>query len=288
MKLGLVGFGRMGAAMAQRLTDMGCSLSIWNRSPVRPEALPPGATIAQTLGDLVAASDVVLSCLFDEAAVRAVYLGKGGLADHASSAKLFIDASTVPPAIATDIAKAVAPVGGRFVDAPVLGTTAPARQGHLVALLGGERHDVEVAHDVMRFLASTVHVMGGTGAGYASKLAITLVKGSYWAALGECFVLAGRHGIAPGKVLDVIEGGPGALTDLPIKLPVLRGTSTEVGFSIAGVAKDLREMVVAGGGEERMPVTAGALKHSLEAIDGGWAERDVAALALFAAERVRG
>lgn len=285
MKLGLVGFGRMGSAMAGRLADMGCGLTIWNRSAVPAEAMPPGAAIAPSLGDLVAASDVVLSCLFDDAAVREVYLGQGGLAAHASGAKLFIDASTVSPAVATEIAQAMAPAGGRFVDAPVLGTTGPARQGELVALLGGEDRDVAAAREVIRLVASTVHVMGGTGAGYASKLAITLLKGSYWAALGDCFVLAGRHGIAPGKVLDVIEGGPGAMTDLPGKLPVLRGTTTNVGFSIAGVAKDLREMVAAGGGKECMPVTAGALKRALEAIDHGWADRDVAALALFAAQQ---
>lgn len=124
--------------------------------------------------------------------------------------------------------------------------------------------------------------MGPSGAGYAGKLAINLLKATYWAALGDCLSLARRFGIEPSAILDVIETGPGAIVELHLKMPVLRGQVTEAAFNIGGCLKDLRAIVAAGGGGN-VPVAAGALRAVERACDAGWSDRDVAAVALFAA-----
>jgi 3-hydroxyisobutyrate dehydrogenase-like beta-hydroxyacid dehydrogenase len=98
--------------------------------------------------------------------------------------------------------------------------------------------------------------------------------------------LASRFGIESGAILDIVEMGPGASVELALKLPVLRGQKTEPAFDIIGCQKDLRAIVAAGGGPAQVPVAAGALSAVDRAVAGGWAHRDVAAVALFAASQI--
>ena len=284
IRIGLLGYGRMGAAMGARIMSQGHALTVWNRSAGPAAAAEAaGARAASTPKELAENCDVVVSSLFDEAAVRAVYFGAEGVAASNLKDRLVIDTSTVSPDLGLEIAAAIARAGGRFVDAPVLGTVTPAREGRLIALLGGTSRDVAEAGDTMRLVSRAVHPLGPTGAGYAGKLAINLLKGTYWAALGDCLGLAGRFGIQPGAILDVIESGPGALVELAGKMPVLRGMATAPAFDIAGCFKDLSVIIAAAGGAERVPVAAGALRAVERAMRGGWGNRDVASVALFAA-----
>jgi 3-hydroxyisobutyrate dehydrogenase len=287
MRIGIAGFGRMGAAMASRVVSEGHQLAVWNRSPERAAAAAAlGARILRTPAALALECDVVLSSLFDDVAVRAVYLGDDGFTSAPLNGRLLIDTSTVAPQMGAELARNVAAAGGRFVDAPVLGTVKPARAGALIALAGGASEDIQAARPVLTLISRAIHTLGPNGAGYAGKLAINLLKGTYWAALGDCLRLGRLFGIDPSAILDVIESGPGALVELPAKMPVLRGQQTEPAFDIIGGLKDMRAIVAAGGGPESVPVAAGALRAIERAVEGGWAHRDVAAVALFAAARI--
>jgi 3-hydroxyisobutyrate dehydrogenase len=288
MRVGIMGYGRMGAAMGARFAAQGHQLIVWNRSAEpRAAALAAGAQVVETPAEVAQASDVVLSSLFDETAVRSVYLGTAGIASATLNGRLVIDTSTVPPRLAPALAHAVSSAGGRFVDAPVLGTVGPAREGRLIALLGGASSAVAEAAVILRSVARAVHPMGGAGAGYAAKLAINLLKGTYWAALGDCLCLAKRFGIDQNAILDVIESGPGALVELAGKMPVLRGAITGPAFDIDGGLKDLQVIVAAGGGGEAVPVASSALEAVSRAVKGGWGKRDIAAVALYAAAQMR-
>ena len=287
MRIGLVGYGRMGAAMAARIGALGHERVVWNRSATGVQAAAEaGATIASSPAALAGQCDVVLSSLFDEAAVRAVYLGPDGLAHGALDGRLVIDTSTVPPEMGAVLADAIASAGGRFVDSPVVGTIGPAREGRLVALCGGAAADIAAARETLALVSRAIHPMGPSGAGYAGKLAVNLLKATYWAALGDCLGLGRRYGIEPDAILDVIESGPGALVELPAKMPILRGARPKAAFDIVGVVKDLGIMVQAGGGADAVPVAAGALEAARRAMEAGWGERDVAAVALFAAAQI--
>ncbi len=287
MRIGLVGYGRMGAAMAARIGSLGHDLVVWNRSAAGVHAaVEAGAIIAASPAALAGQCDVVLSSLFDEAAVRAVYFGPDGLASGVLDGRLVIDTSTVSPEMGPVLADAISGAGGRFVDSPVVGTIGPAREGRLVALCGGAPADIEAARETLALVSRAIHPMGPSGAGYAGKLAVNLLKATYWAALGDCLGLGRRYGIEPDAILDVIESGPGALVELPAKMPVLRGVQTKAAFDIVGVVKDLGIMVQAGGGADAVPVAAGALEAARRAMEAGWGQRDVAAVALFAATQV--
>ena len=284
MRIGIAGFGRMGAAMAERICSQGHRVAVWNRSPdPLAAARTLGVDVCPTLTDLLLQSDIVISSLFDEAAVRAVYLGDGGFAQMALDGKLLIETSTIGPEMGSELGRAIAAAGGRFVDSPVLGTVGPAREGQLIALVGGDPASIVDANEILQLLSRAVYPLGPAGAGYAGKLAINLVKATYYAALGDCLGLARRFGIQPDAILDVIETGPGALVELPGKMPVLRGADVKAGFVIRGVLKDLEAMILAGGGSEAVPVAAGAMKAVSRAVDGGWGERDVAMIAHYSA-----
>src|SRR6266581_4920226 len=99
MKLGVAGIGKMGAAVAARLIEVGHDVTVWNRTPEKAEA--------------------VLSILTDAAALDAVYNGRSGLLDDNVAGKLFIDMSTVLPGTETALARAVRATGAAFVECPV-------------------------------------------------------------------------------------------------------------------------------------------------------------------------
>src|SRR4051794_25247766 len=120
MNIGVAGLGKMGAAMALRLIDVGHKLTVWNRSPDKTKPLvAAGATAAATPAEVAAASDAVITILTDAAAVEAVYGGPAGLLSGDISGKMFVEMSTVQPATELALADKVRAKGAGFVECPV-------------------------------------------------------------------------------------------------------------------------------------------------------------------------
>src|SRR5438552_716572 len=139
MKIGIVGTGRMGTAIARRLLELGHQVQAWNRTADNAqEARDAGAKWTPTLGELVNDSEVVISFLFDNAAVERVYLGSNGLVSGSAEGRLFIDMSTVSPGIHQRIAPELTSRNGSFIECPVSGSISTARSGSLVGFAGGD------------------------------------------------------------------------------------------------------------------------------------------------------
>src|SRR4051812_20058237 len=137
MQIGVAGLGRMGAAIAARLMEVGHKVLVWNRNPERAKPLvEAGATQCATPEDLAAHSEVIITILTDADAIDHVYNGEHGLLSGDAHEKLFIEMSTVRPEVEIALAKVVRASGGRFVECPVGGTTGPARQGQQFGLFG--------------------------------------------------------------------------------------------------------------------------------------------------------
>jgi 3-hydroxyisobutyrate dehydrogenase len=131
VRIGLVGLGRMGTAILPRLLGGGRQITVWNRSHDKTRAAAEaGARVAVSLQELCHASDVVLTILFDDAALKDVFLAPHGFLSGHCDGKLFIDMSTVLPETARVIGSAVEAASGSFVNAPVCGSVAPAREGN--------------------------------------------------------------------------------------------------------------------------------------------------------------
>src|ERR1044071_7378416 len=150
MQIGIAGLGRMGAAMALRLMEVGHALTVWNRSPEKAKPVTDaGAKLVSSPEDVAEHSDAIITMLTDADAIDHVYNGEHGLLGGDVTAKLFIEMSTVRPEVQTALEKVVRASGGRFVECPVGGTTGPARQGKLFGFMGAGPGDAAPATAVL-------------------------------------------------------------------------------------------------------------------------------------------
>ena len=108
MRIGVAGVGRMGAAIAQRLIEVGHDVTVWNRSPGKLQPLTQaGAAVAASPAELADKSEAVITILTDAAAIDAVYRGASGLLAGDVAGKLFIEMSTVAPQTEVALAQKV-------------------------------------------------------------------------------------------------------------------------------------------------------------------------------------
>src|SRR5262245_63395416 len=142
MQIGIHGIGKMGAAIAQRLMEVGHKVTVWNRSAGKLKPVTDaGAKAVATPAELARSSEAIITLLTDAAAIDAVYHGASGLLSGDVRGKLFIEMSTVQPATEVALAEKVRAKGAALVECPVGGSTGPARQGKLIGLMGGEPAD---------------------------------------------------------------------------------------------------------------------------------------------------
>ena len=252
MKVGVAGLGAMGSALAARLIEVGHDVSVWNRSADKAKPLAAaGAKVVDTPAALAGACEVVLTILTDGAAIEQVYNGPNGLLSGDVKGKLLIEMSTVAPKVETDLAPKVRAKGASFVECPVGGSTAPARKGQLLGLMGAEPADAARALPILEQLCRKVEHCGPVGAGSAMKLAINLPLMVAWQAYGEAFAIARSIGWDAKRLVDLFvesNGGNKALTARAEMIAKMLdgkdpGATT---FSIANGLKDLRTMVAAG------------------------------------------
>jgi 3-hydroxyisobutyrate dehydrogenase len=288
MIAGLIGLGRMGSAMAERLAGNGFRVTGWDQNPAAVAALAASGQTAPPSARAVAqAAPVVITTITDDAGVRDVFTRAGGLLDGDVAGRLFIEMSTLQPATVRELAPVVEARGARIVDAPVLGTIPNVRDGSLVALLGGAPDDVARARTVLGVLASTIVPLGKLGNGHAMKLAVNLGLAAYIQGLAEALALGEREGLSMDAMLGVFANAPTANAWLANRRGVLTGELTNVTLDIRRLRKDMMSVVATGARDGvPMPLSAGVLAALSAAVAGDWGDRDIGALAAFLRERM--
>jgi len=247
MRVGVAGIGKMGAAIAARLIEVGHEVTVWNRTPDKARAVT-GAAVAATPAELAQHADLIVSSLTDAAALDAVYNGPAGLLAGNAAGKLFVDMSTVLPATEIALAAAARAKGGAFVECPVGGSTGPARQGKLIGLAGGDAADVARAKPILEQLCRRVEHAGPVGSGAVLKFAVNLPLMVYWQALGEALALTRKLPIAPERLMDLLSDTSGAATIAKVRAPgvaaMLKGGDPgPVTFNVDGGIKDMKAML---------------------------------------------
>ena len=285
MDIGIIGTGRMGAAIAGRLLGLGHAVTVWNRTPSKAQALAgAGAKVAATPAALVRDAGIVISMLTDAAAIEAAYEGPDGALQGAGPGKLFVEMSTVRPETEVALAERARERGAALVDCPVGGSVGPAKEGKLFGFVGGTDEDVARARPVLEQLCRRVEHVGPVGAGARMKLAINLPLLVYWQALAEALSLAEPLGIAPERMIDILSdtsGGPNMLKARgPVIAATLNGKETApVTVSVETMRKDLAVMVEEARALGRaLPLVARTLECFDDAIRDGWGARDVTML----------
>lgn len=294
-RIGLVGTGRMGLPMGERLMEAGHALTVWNRSAEKARPLvDAGATLAESPAALADGAEIVVSIVTDATAIDAVYRGSSGLLSGDVTGKLFIEMSTVPPAIQEGLAANVRAKGAAFVECPVGGTVGPAREGKLFGLMGAEAADAARARPVLEQLCRRLEHVGPVGAGATVKLAINLPLAVYWQALGEALAICKPLELEPARLLDIMADTSGATTAVKGRGPAVAacmasGSMPPVAFDIDSVRKDLQAMVAQGKARGiDMHAAQAALAGYEQASADDWGARDMTALPAYWAARAKG
>jgi 3-hydroxyisobutyrate dehydrogenase len=247
MKVGVAGIGKMGAAIAARLVELGHEVTVWNRTADKAKSIT-GATVAASPAELARRSETVITILTDATALDAVHNGRSGLLDGDVTGKLFIDMSTVLPATEVALAAAIRAKGAAFVECPVGGSTGPARQGKLIGLMGAEETDAARARPLLEQLCRRLEHAGPVGSGAVLKFTINLPLMVYWQALGEALALARTIKIDPDRLMDLLSDTSGAANVLKVRAPgiaaMLKGDSGgPVTFDVNSAIKDMQSML---------------------------------------------
>lgn len=205
-RVAFLGLGTMGQGMVENLLAAGHDVAVHNRTPerVRP-AVAAGARAAVSPAEAVADAEYVLYCFSDDAAVEAVVLSEGGLAQQVPSSALVVDLSTVSPEVGERQHAAYGERGVRFLDAPVFGSRGEAAAGGLWVVVGGAAGDVAAAAPVLEPIAESIHHMGGPGSGNRMKLVGNMLVAAQLQSLGDALTLARRNDLDLSAVLDVLD-----------------------------------------------------------------------------------
>lgn len=205
----VVGAGLMGSAIATRLIEAGCAVTVFDLDAAKLAALVErGATAAASVAAATAASRFIILSLNHADIVRAVVFGKGGVAAAASADKLLIDMSSIDPGDTAQMAEKLrAETGMAWVDCPLSGGVPGALAGTLTVMAGGEGEDFERAREVMRHLCANYTLMGPSGAGQTTKLINQLFCAVAFQAVAEAVKLAEAGGVDPRIIPRALAGG---------------------------------------------------------------------------------
>ena len=247
MRVGVAGIGKMGAAIAARLIELGHEVAVWNRTPEKAKTVA-GAKAVATPAELAQSCEAIISILTDAAALDAVYKGQSGLLSGEVAGKLFIEMSTVLPATEIALAEIARAKGATFVECPVGGSTGPARQGKLIGMVGASDADAARARPVLEQLCRRLEHAGPVGCGSVLKFVINLPLMVYWQALGEALALARATPFDPARLMDLLSetsGGPNVLKARgPGVASMLKGGDAgPVTFNVDGGIKDMQSML---------------------------------------------
>ena len=280
-RVGFLGLGTMGAAMAANIARAAFPLTVWNRTPGRAAPLVGlGAAEAATPAAAAEASDVVVICVSDTPDVEAVLFGPGGVADKARSGHLVIDCSTISPAATRDFAARLAARDVRMVDAPVSGGSEGARNATLTIFVGGDVPDVERARPILEAMGRTITHLGPVGAGQAVKAVNQVILAGAYLGVAEGIVLALKAGLDVPQVVEALSGGAAQSWVLANRSGRMIDNDYPLGFRVALHRKDLAiALAMAQELGADLPVSALAAGIEDELISAGHADDDMSALA---------
>lgn len=277
IKIGVLGTGIMGAAMARNLAKAGHDVRAWNRTTEKAEPLKDdGATVAGSAAEAVRDADVVVTMLYDGDSVLDV-VREAGLAPGT----IWLQTTTSSLEQLARLADLARERGVVFYDAPVLGTRQPAEAGQLQVLAAGPVEQRDTLAPVLDAIGSRTVWLGedgSTGAATRLKLVanswvLTVTHGA-----AEALALAKGLGVDPDNFLDVI-GGPLDMGYMRVKIAAIRDDKLRpASFAVETAAKDAKLIVEAGQNHDvRLDVQAAGAERFRRAAEKGYADADMAA-----------
>ena len=262
MKIGFIGLGRMGSAMAANLVKAEHDVTVFNRSPEKRAALLElGAHDAASIAD-ACHGEAVITMLADDTAVSGVVLGKGGVIENLPKGAIHISMSTISVALSKSLAQAHADAGQRFVAAPVFGRPDAAAAAKLFIVPAGDPAAVKACKPLFTALGQkTIPIGTEPQAANLVKLSGNFLLAAAIEALGEAIALVGKAGVDRSAYVDL-------LTSTIFPAPAYKiygGLIAANQFQPAAFAaplgyKDIR-LTLAAAESLRVPMPLGSLLH---------------------------
>ena len=289
MKLGFVGLGSMGLAMAGSLLSAGHELAVYNRTRQRADSLAErGARVASSAAEAAAGAQIVFSMLADDAAVEAVTLGAQGISAGLAPGAVHVSSSTISVALSERLAAAHREAKQSYVVATVFGRPEAAVAKQLWVLAAGEPGAVERCLPLLESLGRGVTRLGEHApAANVVKLTGNFLIATMIEALGEAFALTRKAGVEPSTFLDVFGN---VFARSPIfenyAKSIAKGLYEPAGFKLGLGLKDMR-LALAAGEQLQVPLPLASVlrDHFLTALAQGKGELDWSGIAQLAAER---
>ncbi|XP_061349813.1 glyoxylate/succinic semialdehyde reductase 1-like isoform X2 [Gastrolobium bilobum] len=269
MEIGFLGLGIMGKAMSINLLRHGFKVTVWNRTLSKcDELVKHGASVGETPAAVVKKCKYTIAMLSDPPAALSVTNGKG-----------YIDMSTVDADTSSKISEAIKAKGGYFLEAPVSGSKKPAEDGQLVILAAGDKALYEEALPAFDVLGKKSFFLGEVGNGAKMKLVVNMIMGSMMNAFSEGLTLAGRSGLSPETLLEVLDLAAISNAMFRLKGPTMLQNNYSPAFPLKHQQKDMRLALALGDDNAvSMPVAAAANEAFKKARSLGLGDLDFSAV----------
>jgi 3-hydroxyisobutyrate dehydrogenase-like beta-hydroxyacid dehydrogenase len=238
--LGFIGLGVMGSRMLKRLLDAGHTITGYNRTRSKAQwLLELGMQWGETPAAVAQAADVVLSMVAHTAALQAITSGTDGVLAGLRPGSIFVDMSTVSPAVSRALAAQVAAMGAHMLDAPVSGSVITLEEGRLSLMVGGDRAAFERVRPILQDIGPKVTYVGANGLAAAMKIATNLSLAVQMLAFSEGVLLAEKSGIARQTAVEVLLNSVIASPMVKYRGPFVLGQPEEAWFDVNMMQKDL-------------------------------------------------
>jgi 3-hydroxyisobutyrate dehydrogenase-like beta-hydroxyacid dehydrogenase len=287
MNVGFIGLGNMGSAMARNLIQAGHTVTVWNRTPSRAEALKSiGAKVAVSSGE-PAKAGTVITMLADDRAVESVVYGEEGILESLPDGGLHISMSTISVALSAQLAKAHQDAGQYYVAAPVFGRPEAAAAAKLFVIAAGSPEAIKVSQPLFEAVGQRTFNAGED----PTRANVVKVAGNFLIAstiegFGEAFALARKSGVEPEKFLEILTGTLFVAPFQKVYGQIIASETYEpAGFAAALGLKDMR-LVLAAADASGVPMPMASVVHDRfqAAVGRGHREKDWSVIARLAAE----
>ncbi|MEQ9042569.1 MAG: NAD(P)-dependent oxidoreductase [Alphaproteobacteria bacterium] len=240
-RVAFIGLGVMGYPMAGHLARAGHDVTVFNRTQAKAEAWvgEHQGNLAKTPKEAAAQADFVFTCVGNDADLRSVALGEDGALAGMAGGGVFVDHTTASAEIARELAEKGKADGIGFLDAPVSGGEAGAKNGTLSIMAGGGEGNFERAKPVMAAYGKTIARMGDTGSGQLTKMVNQICVAGLLEALAEGLAFGERAGLDMEKVLGVITKGAAQSWQMENRAKTMLEGKFDFGFAVKWMQKDL-------------------------------------------------
>ncbi len=236
-KLAWIGLGHMGTPMALNLIKSGYDLSVYNRSDNKLKPLiDAGAKPYRSVDGICQDSDIIFVMLSDDKATAEVF---SQILNIDIAGKLYINMSTISPALSEKLAQKVNEKGGRYLEAPVSGSVKPAQDGTLIILAGGNEPDYDQAIPFFEKLGKLSLLLGPVGQGAKAKLAINYYMSVVVEGLAETVLFAEKNGIGKETMMLIVNESACGSPMSKMKTPSILQDNYPAAFPLKHMMKDI-------------------------------------------------